>query len=98
MVTILQIIIELIPDFEYKRQFVKGNDLALEFVGHLGGEVGLIFPLSLSLFFSRKNTPTHHLSIFRTSSLFRGLTLSLLKMEKFLELMLPFALSLLLPS
>src|SRR3989338_119951 len=34
---LLGIIIDLIPDFEYHRQFVDGSNVALEFTGHLEG-------------------------------------------------------------
>ena len=39
VMTILKIILELVPDFTYKRQFVEGDDIALEFVGHVDGQV-----------------------------------------------------------
>eukprot|EP00008_Paramoeba_atlantica_P005226 CAMPEP_0201487404 /NCGR_PEP_ID=MMETSP0151_2-20130828/12849_1 /ASSEMBLY_ACC=CAM_ASM_000257 /TAXON_ID=200890 /ORGANISM="Paramoeba atlantica, Strain 621/1 / CCAP 1560/9" /LENGTH=140 /DNA_ID=CAMNT_0047872423 /DNA_START=61 /DNA_END=483 /DNA_ORIENTATION=+ len=36
--TILGIIIDLVPDFKYDRQFVDGSDLALEFLGHVDSQ------------------------------------------------------------
>jgi hypothetical protein len=36
--TLLEIILDLIPDFSYHRRWVNGNEIVLEFRGHLGGE------------------------------------------------------------